>query len=97
MSLNQLKNFRTDQYDLDDLVVLSAEGKAYQAEYKAQGVDVPEWLESNVRLIGREIGLKIADAKDKKIRQLRARINSLKTASERRADLQKELETLEGK
>lgn len=95
MSISQLKNLDTDRYDLDDLVALSAEGKALQAEYSALGVDEPEWLGSAVRSLTRDIRTRQADAIEKRLRQAKARVQALKPASERRAELEAEIAKLQ--
>jgi hypothetical protein len=97
MSLSQLKNFDADRFDIDELVALSAEGKALQAEYKALDVEVPEWLDSTVTSIGRVINLRLDESLQKRLRQAEARIQALKPASERRAELESEVAKLRTK
>ena len=96
-TLNQLKNFDADSYDLDALIALSADGKALRNEFTALGVDVPEWLESTIRLISKTVDLRQADALEKRARTIRARIQALKPASERRLELDAELKAVEAK
>jgi hypothetical protein len=91
MSINQLKSLNTDKYDLDELVALSAEGKALQAEYAVLGADEPEWLGAAVRALARDIRVRQADAIEKRLRQARARVEALKPASERRAALEAQI------
>lgn len=95
MSINQLKTLDTDRYDLDELVALSAEGKALQAEYAALGVDEPEWLGTAVRSLIRDVRTRQADAIEKRLRQAKARVQALKPASERRAELEAEIQKLQ--
>jgi len=97
MSINQLKSLNTDKYDLDELVALSAEGKALQAEYSALGADEPEWLGTAVRSLARDIRVRQADAIEKRLRQAKARVQALKPASERRAELEAEIASLQSK
>lgn len=91
MSINQLKQLDTDRYDLDELVALSAEGKAIQAEFASLGADEPEWLGAAVRALARDIRVRQADAIEKRLRQARARVEALKPASERRAALEAQI------
>jgi hypothetical protein len=95
MSLNQLKQFDADRYDLDELVCLSAEGNLLQAQYKTLGVDEPEWLGNTVRSLANNIRLRQADAIEKRLRQAKARVQALKPASERRAELEAEIAKLQ--
>ena len=97
MSISQLKTLDTDRYDLDELVALSAEGKSLQTEYRGLGVDEPEWLGSAVRSLARDIRVRQADAIEKRLRQAKARVQALKPASERRAELEKEIAELQEK
>lgn len=95
MSLSQLKNLETKRFDLDELIALSAEGKALLAEFKALGVDEPEWLVVAVKSITLDVRARQADAIEKKLRQAKARIQALKPASERRAELEELVKQLE--
>ena len=95
MSLNQLRNLVPDKHDLEDLVALSAEAKAILAEFTALGVDEPEWLGPAVRALSREIRVRQADSIEKRLRQAKARIQALKPASERRAELEELVKQLE--
>ena len=97
MSISQLKQLDCDRYDIDELVALSAEGKALQAEYASLGVDEPEWLGAAVRSLSRDVRTRQADAVEKRLRQAKARLQALKPQAERRAELEAEIAALQSK
>jgi hypothetical protein len=94
--INQLKALDTTRPDLDELVSLSAQAKVLRAEYESENVDVPEWLDNANREIKREIRNRAADSIEKRKKELQNRLDALKTPTERRAELQAELDRLNG-
>lgn len=95
--LNELKTLNLQRPDIDELVALSVFGKGMRAEYEAHQLEVPQWLDDRTRDISREIRNRTEDARAKRISEIRSRMDALKTATERKAELQAELDKLEGK
>lgn len=93
--LKQLRDFHPENTDVDEMVALSAFGRTIAAEYAAISVDAPEWLESQRKVIGREINSRLSDLREKRKREIKARLATLKTAEERRTELSAELARLE--
>jgi hypothetical protein len=93
--LDQFKSYTKDRLDVEQLVTLSAFGKALKAEFEAQRVEVPEYVTDQLKSIGREIQARVADGREALRKKLRAQLDTLKTTSERREDLQKQLAALE--
>lgn len=92
--LDRLKNLDVARPDLEELVYLSAEAKMLRAEFELEGVEIPEWLDNTARELKREIRTRQADAVDKRVREIRSRLDALKTPSEKRAELESELAKL---
>lgn len=92
--LDKLKNLDVQRPDLEELIYLSAMAKSLRTEYEAEQVEVPEWLDNSARTIKNEIRSRQADAVDKRRREIRSRLDALKTPSEKRAELEKELASL---
>ena len=90
-----LKNFNSDGKDLDELVELAAEGRAFRAEYEALQLEVPEWLDNSLKAVRRDIRDRVADSKAARLKELKARRAQLKTTEEKRSELDKEIEKLE--
>ena len=90
-----LKNFNSDGKDLDELVELAAEGRAFRAEYEALQLEVPEWLDNSLKAVRRDIRDRVADSKAARLKELKARRAQLKTTEEKRSVLDKEIEKLE--
>lgn len=94
MTLTDFKTFQKDRLQMEDLIALSAFGRAYEAEFKAQQVDVPEFVKEQNAVLGREIQAKVGDSKAARIKQIQTKLHSLKTQTELRAELEKELASL---
>jgi len=93
--LEEFRNFNKDRLDLDDLVTLAAFGRLLRAEYEAEKVDEPEFVNIQLMVLRREIASKMADKRAARLRQIKTQLHGLKTTAERREDLEKELAELE--
>ena len=93
--LSEFKSFNKDRLDLDDMVGLAAYGRLLRAEYEAQKVDEPEFVDTQLKTLRREIQSKMDDKREARRRQIKSQLQSLKTPAERREELQKELAELE--
>lgn len=93
-NLEQLKNLDLARPSTEELVVFSAMATLLHAEYDRLGVDVPEWLDTRVRELKREIRSRQSDATEKRIRELRLSLDRLKTPDEKRAQISAELARL---
>jgi hypothetical protein len=93
--LSELKNFDAKRMDLVELVALASFGRDLQAEFGVLGVESPEWIEQNLKAVHREIKSRNADRIAARIREAKTRLETLKTPSEKRTDLQAELARLE--
>ena len=93
--LDRLRSFDIDRMDLEEAIALSAFGRAMRAEYEALQADAPEWLDNRLRELRREIRTRQQDSLEKRIREAKARLQALKPAEQRRAELAAEIEKLE--
>lgn len=93
-NLNDLKNLDLQRPDLEELVFLSATATILHTEFEKLGVDVPEWVDTRARELKREIRTRQQDGIDKRTREIRSRLDALKTPSEKRAELEAELAKL---
>jgi len=96
MTIDRLKNFNVDATDIDELVAISAFARSLAAEYEANTLEKPEWLETKSAELKREINGRQADARAKKIKEIKLKLGTLKTAEEKRNELNAELARLEG-
>jgi ATP-dependent Lon protease len=95
MNITALKNFNADRLDMEDLVGLLADCKALRAEYEALQIEEPEYIDTTIKAIRREITSRNADKIAARKRELTARIDSLKTPAQKKTELEKELAALE--
>lgn len=93
--LEQLKRFDANRLDLDELVMLAAYGRELRLEYEAHNLDEPEWLGIQIKSLRREIMTRNADKIEKLVREKKARLETLKSPTEKKAELQKEIKELE--
>jgi uncharacterized protein YlxW (UPF0749 family) len=93
--LAALKGVQTDRYELEEMIALAAFAKTLRSEYEAHQVEEPEWLGEKIRMLQREIRSKNADTLAARRREVRARLDAMRTPDEKRAAYQKELEQLD--
>lgn len=93
--LDLLKSFSpTSRLPLEELVSLSAFARQLESEFTGLSVEVPEWIADATKAVRREIKSRNADAIANKIRSAEARLETLKTPSERRESLESEIKRL---
>lgn len=90
MFLQQLKTFQADRMDLDELVALATFGRSIRAEYEAHNLEEPDWLDIQLKSLRREINSRNADKLESRRREINARLDSLKTPTEKKSELLKE-------
>jgi seryl-tRNA synthetase len=95
MNINALKNFNADRLDIDEMVGLLADSKALRTEYEALQIEEPEYIDTTIKAIRREINARNADKIAARKRELAARIDSLKTPLQKKKELEEELAKLE--
>lgn len=85
--LKELRGLDIERTDLDEMVALSAFGRDMKTEYDRLVIPVPEWLEDRLTELDRETRLRRTDALEKKLKELNAREDALKTADQKRTDV----------
>jgi hypothetical protein len=93
--LKELRGLDIERTDLDEMVALSAFGRDMKAEYERLIIPIPEWLEDRLVELDRETRLRRTDALEKKLKELRARKETLKTAEQKRQDVDTEMAKIE--
>lgn len=93
--LENLKNFSANRMNIDELVALRAFGRTFVAECGVQEVEAPEWVVEQLKALDREIRLKNSDRIAAKLRDAKIRLESMKTPTEKKAALKREVARLE--
>src|SRR5947207_2481564 len=93
--LAQLKTLNIPRTDIEELVALLAFANGMVTQYEAEELEVPEWLEEKVKVLGREIRERSHDALMAKIKGAKSRLEAMKPAETKRAELAKEIKRLE--
>ena len=92
--LEKLKRLDLNKVDLEEAIALVTFGETMVDGFTTRGLEVPGWLTDNVRELNREIRNRQRDNLEMALRETDAQLESLKTASEKRADLQARRERL---
>ncbi len=97
MNLQEFKAYQSvkDRKDIDELIEMAVYGKHLKAEYEARQIPVPEQIADVYSAVSRDIEAKVADAKAKRIMQIKQQLEGLKTPSERKQELMDKLALLE--
>jgi hypothetical protein len=93
--LEQLRQVNVDRLELDGLVALSAFAKGLGDEYKRLKIDPPEWVVNSTETVAVEIKSRIRADLIRRQRQARQQLELLKTPTEKKASLRKEIEEIE--
>lgn len=95
--LAQLKVLNTDRLSEEEILTLSVFGEGLLAGYSANDLQAPEWLVANTAQLRKEIASRRDENLDKALQVARARRSELRTAEEKRKDLEAEIAELEAK
>lgn len=93
----ELKNTKPDTVEqVEEVITLLALAKTIRNEFSThtQVIETPEWLDDKIRSLERELTLRTADVLEKRLREAKARRDSLKTAEEKRKELDAEIAAL---
>lgn len=88
--VERLRGLDTELLSADEMIELRLYARQLEGEYAGQGYELPEWLREKAQALDREIAAKRQDSLLKRLRELDAQEQTLKTAAEKRADLQSE-------
>lgn len=89
--LTRFKQFDTDRMDLDELVELVSFGTILRDQYAQLNLEEPEFVDVQLKTLKREIRAKNADRNAARVKELKLQLEGLKTPTERKSALQKEL------
>lgn len=89
--LGQFKTFTADRLDIDELVALHAYGRQLRSEYEALQLEEPDFVDTQLKALKREIVSRTAEKKEARVKELKARIDALKTPAQKKKELEDEL------
>lgn len=93
--LEELKRVNCDAVDLEKAIALLAFGRGMIAEYGELELEPAEWLTSTVRSLRREITVRVADAKEKRLKELKSSRERLDSPELRKKKIDAEIKKLE--
>lgn len=92
--LDDLKNFNAERMDLTELVALASFADSVVAKSQELSVELPEWVTENTKSLHREIKSKNQDRLAMKLKNAKARLETLKTPDEKRKATEDEIAKL---
>lgn len=92
--LEKLRAFNPDRTDVDELVELVVSGKALATAYREYLLPTPEWLGETILSVEKEIKDRRKDSLAKALKSAESRLETLKSAEEKRGDIKVEIERL---
>lgn len=95
--LDNLKNFDSNKASIDEMVSLRSYARQLMDEYDTQVVEVPGWVTAQAENLDRQIEAKNQERLHAKRREVMARLENLKTPTEKRSEYKKELALLDRK
>lgn len=93
--LNQFKNFDAGRLDIEELVALAAYGRMLREEFEVHGLDEPAYVDVQLKALKREIHARNADKLEATLRELKSRREALKTPTEKKAEINRQIAQLE--
>lgn len=88
--LHLLKSLNIDLIDIDDAVELVTFARLAEQTYTTYEVPAPGWLKDGINVLDREIKSRRRDMLHARQLEIAARLKSLKTRDEQKADLEAE-------
>ncbi len=82
---------------VEELMLAQQQLKTIDAGYQELGIETPEWVVDKMTEVGHEITMRGKGELARKLRAAKARRSALRTADEKRKDLDGEIEELEQK
>lgn len=95
--LDKVKAFDENRASLEEMVELSAMARLLESEFKETGAEAPEYLSAQAKSIRRAINSRTRDLIEKQISEAESRLESLKTAEQKRQDLAAQISALKAK
>ena len=88
------QTFDTEIVELEDLFVAQSQLKVIDQGYQETTMETPEWVLDKMEAVNVEINHRVASQLKARLRAAQARRSALRTADEKRGDLDAEIEDL---
>lgn len=92
--LDRIRNFNSERSDLDEMVELLVIGEEILGGYEKNSLEAPEWLKDNVGVLRKEIAARRRDNLERALKLAEGRLETLKSAEEKRQDTAAEITRL---
>jgi hypothetical protein len=82
---------------IEDLILAQAQLRTMDIGFQELQLETPEWITAKLSEVGHEINMRIKGELLRRLRQAKARRSALRTADEKRGDLDREIAELEAR
>lgn len=90
-----LKTMNLDEMNLDELGLLAANLASVDLGYQEVGIDKPEWFDELRGEVKVTLELRIRADKQRQLKNLKARVEALKSTKDKRLEVEKQIAVLE--
>lgn len=87
---SQLRQLNLQRAETDELVAILAFGRQMVSTFGSFSIPAPEWLTDNITALEREVRSRHQDMLENRLREIRSRRETLRTAEEKRAAIDRE-------
>jgi hypothetical protein len=94
MMFQRLRTLQIDRIDVDEAIELVTFGREAEKTYAAYQVPTPEWLKDGIQQLHAEITRRRRDMLEMRRKEVQAKLTSLKSREERKAETEAELARL---
>ena len=92
-----LINSKPDELErVEELILMRSELQVIDVGYQELKLPTPEWVIDKLTAVNREIALRVQGELERRLKAAKARRAALRTADEKRRDLDSEIAELEG-
>jgi hypothetical protein len=95
LTINSVKRTDANELAVGDLELFVVHLTMLKEGYERVLLNVPEWLETSLKRANEVLNFRLRDDKERKLKNLKNRLEALKTPDERRKDIAAEIAALE--
>ena len=96
-TLIMIQESTADSLSVEELILAQAQLKTIDAAYQEMKLDTPEWVIDKLSEVGLEITVRVRSELQRRLKTAKSRRSALRTADERRKELDAEIAELESK
>jgi len=96
-TLIMIKESNAESLNVEELILAKSQLKTIDDAFQEMKLDTPEWVVDKLSEVGLEINVRVRSELQRRLKTAKARRSALRTADERRKELDAEIAELESK